>query len=281
MKTYPIIEGRKIEFLTGIIEDDSARKSSLLNMQKINGWKDSILEILAHDLRGPIGMVKMLASAIDQQLDGNKNQQIRKWTKMIQEISIRNIRLIHALVKKESLDTEKVVLSKEAIDLVWEIGEVMKIYIDSQKDASKQFQFTYSHQPIFARVDSMKFLQIINNLISNSIKFTGPEGSIKVHLEKLENSALITVSDDGIGIPKSLQPLLFKKYTEAGRTGLDGQESIGLGMWIVKSFTDAHGGRIWFESVEGSGTTINVEIPLGYHEYEQDTLSGVNSSKIS
>jgi len=280
LKTYPIREGKKIEFLTGIMEDDTARKASLLNMQKVNGWKDSILEILAHDLRGPIGIVKMLAAAIDQQLNGNKNKEIRKWTKMIQEISNRNIQLIHALVKKESLDTANVVISKEAIDLVWEVEEVMKIYTNSQKEASKQFHFTYSHETIFAHIDSMRFLQIINNLISNSIKFTGPDGVIKVHIEKLEKSALISVSDNGIGIPRSLQPLLFKKYTQAGRTGLDGQESIGLGMWIVKSFTDAHCGNVWFESEEGKGTTVYVDIPLGYEEeYEPTTLDESAASK--
>lgn len=280
LKTYPIFEGKKIKFLTGIMEDDSARKASLLNMQKISGWKDSILEILAHDLRGPIGIVKMLAAAIDQQLNGNKNKEIRKWTKMIQEISNRNIQLIHALVKKESLDTANVVISKEAIDLVWQIGEVMKIFINSEKDASKQFQFTYSHDNVFAHIDSMRFLQIVNNLISNSIKFTGPNGVIKVHIEKLEKSALISVIDNGIGIPRSLQPLLFKKYTQAGRTGLDGQESIGLGMWIVKSFTDAHGGNVWFESEEGKGTKIYVEIPLRYEEYEQMTQDDSGTSKV-
>lgn len=271
VKIYPIIQGKKIEYLIGIMEDDSVRRTSILNMQNINGWKDSVLEILAHDLRGPIGIVKMLASAIDQKLEGNTNKEIHKWTQMIEEISKRNIQLIHTLVKKESLDTAGVEVIKERIDLVWEIAEVMKIYVNSQKDALKQFEFTHSHEKIYAMVDSMKFLQIINNLVSNAIKFTGDDGEIKVHIEKLEQSALISVSDNGVGIPRKLQPKVFNKYTEAGRKGVDGQESIGLGMWIVKTFTEAHGGSVWLESKEGKGTTVYIEIPKGYEELEEET----------
>jgi two-component system, OmpR family, sensor histidine kinase VicK len=268
MKTYPISENKQITYLTCFMEDDTARKSSLLNMQKVNGWKDSILEIMAHDLRGPISLVKTLANAIDQKLQGKENREILKWTKMIQEISSRNIRLIHNLVKKESLDTAGAEINKERMELVREIGEVMNIFISSQVHTRRKIEFTRSHKEIYAEVDSMKLLQIINNLISNAIKFTRPDGSIKLHLEKLERSALITVLDNGIGIPRSLQPVIFNKYTEAGRTGIDGQESVGLGMWIVKKFAEAQGGTVWLESEEEKGTKVYVEIPLGIEMYD-------------
>jgi two-component system sensor histidine kinase VicK len=137
----------------------------------------------------------------------------------------------------------------------------MKLFLHSAREIKKEFQFTYSDEQIYAEIDSMKFLQIINNLISNALKFTGNNGIIKVHLEELENTVLITVTDNGIGIPKKLQPFLFTKYTKAGRTGVDGEESVGLGMWIVKSLTEAHGGRVWFESEEKTGSKLYVEIP--------------------
>lgn len=266
IKVYPLFNGKQLEYLTGVLEDDSFRKSSFLNMEKVNGWKDSILEILAHDLRGPISTVSMLTSAIDQKVEGVEKQQILNWTKTIREISERNIQLIHSLLRKESLDTIAAQVNKERIDLVWEIAEVMKIYINAELETARHFEFTHSQEKIYAQIDSMKFLQIINNLVSNAIKFTNEHGLIQVHIEKLEKSALVTVTDNGIGIPKHLQPLVFHKYTEAARNGLDGQETIGLGMWIVKSFTEAQGGRVWFESEENKGTKIYVEFPLGEFE---------------
>lgn len=79
----------------------------------------------------------------------------------------------------------------------------------------------------------MKFLQIVNNLVSNALKFTGENGLIIIPLEQLEDSFLLRVEDDSVGSPKSMQPILFKKYTAAGRKGVEGEESVGLGMWIV------------------------------------------------
>jgi two-component system sensor histidine kinase VicK len=260
VKVYPIIAGNKIKYITGTAEDDTVRIAGVLNMQKVNAWKNSTLEIISHDLRGPIGTIQILASLIAKKLQGN--QEIGQLTKMITDISKRNITLIETLLKRETLDTAKVEISKERLDVVWEVHQAMDIYIKAQKNLEKQIGYTYSHEKIFAEVDSMKFLQIINNLVSNAIKFTKKDGNIKINIDKLETTFLITLTDDGIGIPKSLQPVLFNKYTRAGREGLHGEESVGLGMWIVRSLTEAHGGKVWFESEAKKGTTFYVEIPL-------------------
>ena len=104
-------------------------------------------------------------------------------------------------------------------------------------------------------------------MVSNAIKFTGENGRIKVHIEQLEKTFLITVTDDGIDIPKKLQPILDNKYTQAGRSGLEGEESVGLRMWIVKTLTEAHNGKVWFESAPKKGSKFYVEIPLGFPKY--------------
>jgi two-component system sensor histidine kinase VicK len=261
VKVTPILNNKKVSFLSGVAEDDTARKTSIFNMQQVNGWKDANLEILSHDLRGPIGTVQMLTTIINKKLPDQP--ELHKLTKMIADISKRNIDLIQALLKKEFISTAAVEISKERLDVVWEINQALDIYLKSQENIKKQIQFTHSSDKIFAEVDSMKFLQIINNLISNAIKFTRDHGKIKIHLEELEKTFLVRVSDDGIGIPKSLQPLLFEKYTKAGREGIEGEGSVGLGMWIVKTLTQAHGGKVWFESKEKEGTTFYIEIPFG------------------
>jgi two-component system, OmpR family, sensor histidine kinase VicK len=262
LKVYPLLKKNRIRYLTGILEDDSARKLGIFNMQKINGWKDATLEILAHDLRGPISIVEGLAKAIGKKLPESENREIHEWTRMIAEISRRNLNLVHDIITMESLDTVNVEVNKERMELVSEVNEVMNVYLNSQLKAEKRFVFTHSHDHIYAEVDCMKYLQIVNNLVSNAIKFTGKAAEITVHLEQLESTVLTVVSDNGIGIPKSLQPVLFCKYTKAGRKGQDGQKPVGLGMWIVKSYTEAHGGRVWFESKENAGSKFYVEIPL-------------------
>jgi two-component system sensor histidine kinase VicK len=262
LKIYPIVEDNRVQYITGVTEDDSARKNSIFNMEKVNGWKNATLQIISHDLRGPIGIVKTLASAIAKHFPGEEHKQAREWLSMIEKISKRNLDLIKNVLSEESLSTAEVEISKERLDLVWEIKQSMDIFYDSQEDISKTIACTYSHEKVFGEIDSMKFQQIITNLVGNAIKFTKDGGKIKVHLEKLEKSAVVTVEDNGIGIPRKLQPLLFKKRTDAGRTGLKGEESVGLGLWIVKTLTEAHNGRVWFESEEHKGTKFYVELPL-------------------
>jgi two-component system sensor histidine kinase VicK len=264
LKLYSLANDSQVFFLTGVAEDDTARKVSVLNMQTVNGWKNSTLEILSHDLRGPIGTVKMLAHVIAMKLPDNP--EIHKLTELIEDISKRNIHLIKTVLKRETLETASVEMTKERLDIVGEIRQVMDIYIKSQESIEKKIELTSSHEEIFVMIDSMKFLQVINNLVSNAIKFTRPNGHVHLHIEKLEETILITVTDNGIGIPRKLYPVLFDKYTAAGRKGVQGEDSVGLGMWIIKSITESHGGKVWFESEVDKGTKFYLEVPIGTME---------------
>ncbi|WP_207428951.1 PAS domain-containing sensor histidine kinase [Pedobacter sp. SYSU D00535] len=262
LKIYPVVEDDELQYVGGILEDDAARKTSIFNMQRVNSWKDSTLEIPAHDLKGPIGIVQMLSSSINDHFPGKEHKKVHEWTAIINKICKRNIDLIKSLLKNESLETEVVELSLERVDVVWEINEVINIYQKVESHISRRVEFTHSHDKIFAEIDSMKFTQIFNNLLSNAVKFTKEDGVIKIHIEKLEQTVLFPVSDNGIGIPKELQRYLFNKYTKAGREGLMGEESVGLGMWIVKSMTEMHQGKVWFETEVNKGTEFYIELPL-------------------
>ena len=262
LKVNPIVNDSVVTSLSGILEDDTPRKLTLFNMQSVNSWKNSTLEILAHELTGPIGIVEELSKAISKKLPEDTRAEVRSWLSMIEEISKRNIDLIQAVIKRESLQTVAVDGNQERFELVSEIRQVVDIYRLSPLNGERTFIFTHSHAELYRRVEGMKYLQIVNNLLSNAIKFTGKDGQISVHLELLEETFLLTVADNGIGIPISLQPVLFHKYTPAGREGTDGQHSVGLGMWIIKRFVDAHQGRVWFETKEKVGTKFFVELPL-------------------
>src|SRR5207253_7910739 len=109
--------------------------------------------------------------------------------------------------------------------------------------------------------DDTKFMQVINNLISNAIKFTPDGGEITVSLEEKEETVLITVADTGIGIPEKFHATLFDKFSAARRPGIKGEPSVGLGMSIIKMIVEWHQGHIWFDSQENKGTTFYIEIP--------------------
>jgi two-component system sensor histidine kinase VicK len=153
--------------------------------------------------------------------------------------------------------------------VVWELRQAIAMFVEAQDHLQKHITFSHSKEKIYAEMDSMKFLQIVNNLVSNALKFTNVNGRISIHLEHFESTFLLTVQDDGIGIPKNLQPFLFRKYSEAGRTGVGGQQSVGLGMWIVRSLVEEHKGEVWFESEEGSGSKFYVEIPTCQNTHKE------------
>lgn len=262
LKVCPILRGEEVSYLSGILEDDSARKLGIFNMQSINSWKNSTLEILVHELTGPIGIAQELSKAAARKLPGEDVGEARELLSMIEDICRRNLELVQKIIKRESLQTLGVKGNLERFELVSEIAQVIDIYLHSPLSAKRKFLFTHSHQELFANVDGMKYLQIVNNLLSNAVKFTARGGIVKIHLERLEKTFVLTVEDNGIGIPKHLQPLLFHKYTPAGRQGTDGQPSVGLGMWIIKNYVEVHNGSVWFESEESVGTKIFVELPL-------------------
>lgn len=123
LKTYPILSGDKVQCLAGSAEDDSARKVGIYNLEKVNGWKNANLEIISHDLRGPIGIVQMLSSAIGSKMPENK--EIQKLTQLIGEISQRNINLIQNVLSSEALDTATLDARKNRHNVVWKVRQAM------------------------------------------------------------------------------------------------------------------------------------------------------------
>ena len=169
--------------------------------------------------------------------------------------------LIRDFIKQEFLETSQVSLVKVRVDLIERLRSIIEQYQHSQLNMAKTFHLESTSEKIFIAIDADKFFQVINNLISNSIKFTHDDGVISLRVEEKKKTILITVQDNGIGIPKKYHDGLFDKFTKARRPGIRGEESVGLGMSIIKTIVEWHTGKIWFESEENKGTTFYVEIP--------------------
>jgi len=261
LSLYPIKDNEEIKWLAGIAEDITALKSNMLYAEKINARKNSMLEIVGHDLKGPIGMVNMVASTIEKDLDEANYEGVSQSVEFIRDMCQRNINLIRELLSQEFLESPEVDLFKERADLVWGINDVIQRYKKSSPVLSKKFTLTSFTDKLYIQYDNLKFIQAFNNLISNAIKFTADNGLIEVDISDGGSSVLITVKDNGIGIPEDLQPYLFDKFTKARRRGLHGEEPVGLGMSIIKTIIELHKGRIWFESQVNKGTTFYIELP--------------------
>ncbi len=247
--------------IVGMGEDVTDQKSYQDNLQKFSTKKNTILEILAHDLAGPLGTIQGLSKLLATNTKDYQNIHVSELIEMINRISTSGVHLIRDFVKQEFLESSQVRLLKSRVELVEKLQLQIEQYQQSQLQLAKTFILETSAPKIFVALDEDKFLQAVNNLISNAIKFTPDEGHIRVSLKEKEHVVLLTVADNGIGIPLALQAGLFEKFTKARRPGIRGEESVGLGMSIIKTIVEWHGGRIWFESKENEGSTFFVEIP--------------------
>lgn len=258
---FPIDNGGEL-LLCGMMEDITVMRHNKIHIEQINARKNITLEVLAHDLQEPLGMMQMTASHMARQLRGGSQNDMMEAVDFIHELCDRNLRLVRSMINREFLKSAEVEIGKERADLVAELRDMLRFYRRSQLSETKTFQFSTSSDKIFIHLDTMKFLQVINNLISNALKFTPePDGFIGVHIEELQNSVIVSVRDNGIGIPEHLQAGLFDRLPQTLRRGLKGEPTGGFGMGIIKAIVALHKGQIWFESEEGNGSTFYIELP--------------------
>jgi two-component system, OmpR family, sensor histidine kinase VicK len=247
--------------IAGFVEDISAAKEHDFTLQKYSAKKNSSLEILSHDLAGPLNMIRQLTDFILEATQSYNNQAITQDLELIKETCSRSVILIRDLVNQEFLESVNTEVKKGRHDLVTKIGIIVDNYRQSERAIVKRFNLAFSNEPIFAVIDEVKFMQVINNLISNAIKFTPEHGTINVFIADGEDQVTVTIEDSGIGIPEEFHPVLFERFTPARRPGLRGEPTVGLGMSIIKKIVDLHHGRIWFESKVDEGSSFHIIIP--------------------
>ena len=245
----------------GIAEDITGRKQLENYLAEFGRRKNTMLEIVSHDLRGPLAVVKSVANLLQHDIQENKHEEIENYTRFIADACDNCTKLINDLLSEEHLRSPEVYVKKERIDVAAEIRKVVESFKHGNI-VTQTFELDLPEEPLVMPVDPVKYAQIINNLISNAIKFTHPAGHIRIALRREGVEVLLVHQDDGVGIPKHLQPHVFEKYSKASRSGLMGEESRGIGMSIVQDLVELQGGRIWFESQENKGTTFYISLPV-------------------
>jgi two-component system sensor histidine kinase VicK len=231
-------------------------KEKNIEIEKGSEFKSQLLGMVAHDLRNPIAAVESIAMImemedIDEETKDNLNLMKSSCVKarsIIDELleAARNESVIEFVTQKTELNK----LLKDIID-VWK----------KQNGAKKYIELISSVNPAYARIDHEKFYRVLDNLTDNAIKFSQEKSKVEIFLNKKNNQIIIEVKDYGIGIPKDKLPLIFDPFTKAGRTGLKGEQSTGLGLSIVKQIVEKHKGKIEVESEEGKGSVFRVTLP--------------------
>ncbi|ALW84860.1 hypothetical protein AUC43_07020 [Hymenobacter sedentarius] len=261
VRAYRAVASDGQVLLCGSAQDVTVEQEYTRNADKFMAKKNTTLEILSHDLAGPFNMLHQLAVYFREKTEDLHDPQLEKLVQVMQDTCRDSVNLIREFVDSEFVESSNVQLKRARVDLSASLQQVMDTYQQSERLVAKHFSFSSTPDHIYVELDNNKFLQVINNLLSNAIKFTREGGHIDVRLEQHPDHVLVTVADDGIGIPEKLQPVLFDRFTKARRPGLRGEKTTGLGMSIIQALVRLHDGTIWFESQENAGTTFYIKLP--------------------
>lgn len=229
-------------------------------LEALNKEKTMILGVVAHDLRNPINIIKGFSDLLahEEQLSELNKQSVQ----YIHQSCDKALETINDLVEiaRFGVDNELKLSPTNVIPLLEHTLDAFKKIAD-EKDIHLGLE-SFGKREIVAQINEAKFQRVIDNLVSNAIKFTHKGGSVKLDASLNDEFFVLKVSDNGVGIPEENIPKIFDRFTKAGRYGTAGEKSLGLGMSIVKTIVEMHGGKITVESEENKGTTFTVSIPL-------------------
>jgi two-component system, sensor histidine kinase and response regulator len=232
---------------------------ALQEQARLNEDKNKLLGMVAHDLRNPVGVIKgYMELLLDAQYEADELEGIHN---KIFNVANEALLLINDLVDMSAIENGTLKLSKNEADLEMLVLEKIKHhrFRADQKHISLLMEGQSNAPFVF---DRLRVGQVIDNLISNSIKFSPKNAKIKVAISHANGFAKVAVVDEGPGIDEPAQKTLFDSFQTAGTQSTGGESSTGLGLAIVKKIIDAHGGEVGVESTVGVGSQFYFTLPL-------------------
>ena len=243
-----------------------ARRASLsidnsrlyLESQQAVRAREEVLAIVSHDLRNPLSAVSLGASLL--QMSESISDDDREQLDTIVVSAKRMNRLIADLLDVTRLEGGKrLPVELESVEVSDMLQEAEELFRAQAGVAQVSMAYHTDEDLPSVRADRHRVMQVLSNLIGNSMKFTPPGGRIDVRGTRRDGEVLLSISDTGPGIPKEHLSDIFSPYWQAKRTERMGA---GLGLPIAKGIVEAHGGRIWVESKPGSGTQFYFTLPI-------------------
>ena len=241
--------------------DITERKRAEAEAREADMRKDEFLAMLAHELRNPLGAIGNATEVMKQLTRDNATLQRPR---EIIERQLRHLtRLVDDLLDMSRLTWGKINLKKETLPL----ATVLQRAIEANRPLidAHGHQLTITLPLLSAQVagDSTRLVQVFGNLLNNAAKYTEPGGQIALHTTITAEVAIISVSDNGCGLSPSLLPHVFELFTQAGRSLDRSQGGLGVGLALVRSLVEMHGGAVEAHSAGlGQGSQFVVRLPL-------------------
>lgn len=231
--------------------------------------KNDFISSVSHEIRTPLTAIKGWAETMQIGDDIDKSV-LKKGLNIIGNETQRLSGIVEELLDFSRLQSGRLVMAMERLDILAELGEA--VYIFKEKATSENKTFIYNEPKMLPPIngDKNRLKQVFINVIDNALKYTSENGGISVSVVEKENGILVSVTDNGCGIPKDDLPKVKEKFYKASNS----QRGSGIGLAVADEIIQMHGGTLEIVSEEGFGTSVNIFIPFTENESKPQSERG-------
>jgi PAS domain S-box-containing protein len=246
------------------------RNEQLLELDRL---KDEFVALVSHELRTPLTSIRGYLELVLDGEAGDVTDEQRQFLGIVERNANRLLDLVGDLLFLAQIEAGKLSLEVGAVDLAAVAAESVETARPLAEDKEITLTLATSPLPLLAG-DGARLAQLLDNLVSNAIKFTPEGGRVDVRASSARGNAILEVRDTGMGIAAEEQEHVFERFFRTSRATEQAIQGTGLGLAISKAIVHAHGGRITLASAEGEGSTFHVTIPIravqaGAHQQEE------------
>jgi PAS domain S-box-containing protein len=224
--------------------------------------KSRFLANMSHELRTPLNAIIGFSDILKREMFGPLSERYAEYAQLINNSGAMLLELINDLLDMSKIEAGKFELFHEDFAVGELIADSLQLLTPRAKQGGIVISVEATPHDVRLNADKRATRQILLNLVSNAIKFTKPGGSIFIDVREAGNKLRLSVRDTGVGIAKDVLPRLAQPFEQASNDATRTQGGTGLGLALVKSLTQLHGGEFKIESEEGQGTTVTVDLPI-------------------
>ncbi len=244
---------------TGIMNGLIVVLHDITEQEKIERERREFVANVSHELRTPLTTMRSYLEALTDGAWMDKDI-APQFLQVTQNETERMIRLVNDLLVLSKMDSKDYQLRKEWINFPKFLDHIIDRF-EMAKEKNVHFSRDYLNEPILVEIDQDKITQVLDNIISNALKYSPSGGTITVKLVVLHDSLEVKISDQGVGIPKQNLHRIFDRFYRVDKARARHIGGTGLGLAIAKEMVEAHNGHIWATSIEGKGTTVHFTLP--------------------
>ena len=241
------------------LQREVARQNA--ELQRLHTEMHRLLGMAVHDLRNPLGTIQLLSDCLRESAGDRLEPEEVGMIEEIEQASDTMRRLIEDLLDVSKVEASGPNIARAPTDLVALVQANVALNRPVARRKHIQIVFETDHPRLVVDIDADRIRQVLNNLCSNAVKYSMPDTIIRITLACETSVAVVSVIDEGQGIPPEEFPRLFHAFSRTSVQPTAGEPSTGLGLAICKKIILAHGGRIWVESAPGRGSTFRFTLP--------------------